>query len=214
MVLVLADHDLSDQARRGNALGDRPRRQIRRRDPGLFVRLAGVLDADDFAHLQDRGLIVEFFSDRLADRLHRLVAARAHPLILGQLDHGAHAWQVGSLPTDAASAGLLVLALGLLVVRRFVDVRRRWRRIGFDSKRQLALAWLIGDALAAATVDHSSELGDESLQLLIGCDELRDLALELADARAQQRRVLGKWLARRHCALYARHRGHWVFSFN
>ena len=181
-------------------------------DASFLVRLARVLDADDLAHLQHRRLVVELFGHGLANRLHRQLAATAHPLSLWQLDHGAHARQVAALPTNTASARRLLFAL-VLFVGSFADMRRgRHWRCFFDCKGQLALTRLVDEALAAAAVDHVAELRDEQLQLLIGLEQLglllpllREICGEFTDARSQLHRVIAKDFARRcHMRLYAR----------
>ena len=123
MIAELADNHLGDQARPGNAPGDRPRGK-RSRTHAIFAAAAGVFRADVDVGFQLRRLQLQFPRDVLADAVHPPATARADLLFFRQVVLMADLRQL--VPVDLA---LLTAATMALHIDGVVGTRN-FRRIG------------------------------------------------------------------------------------
>jgi len=114
---------MGEEAGTGHALGNRPGRQLGGDHPLFLMLPAGVLLTGDLPHEERGGAVLQLLGDLLADLLHHL-AARATPLVLGDLDDLTLSRQVTADPLYTAASARLVPAridVGTLIVRCFVD---------------------------------------------------------------------------------------------
>ena len=115
MVAELADQHLGDQARPGDAAGNRPLRKRSRTD-SLFAAAAGVFRTDVDVGFQLRRLQFQFPRDVLADAVHLPAAARADLLFFRQVVIMADLRQL--VPVDLAFLAVAAMTMHVRRCRR------------------------------------------------------------------------------------------------
>ena len=185
MVAVFVDRHFRQQAGTRQPLFHHLRRLGRRRDLLVAAFLAAVDEGHVLDHLERGGDVVELLVDLFANRRHRLVAAWAQTLGLGQ-------WML-----DAATGNLLAGAFALRAAARLRGLGfDRWLRFGFRRRLdtepghidqgQLVRIELLG----LWTEQFSRQLVELRLQRFFAAVALAQLLIELANQRLEQGRIV------------------------